>query len=110
MKIAQLRDAQAVQSGRKIGDGNFDFAHGKPEALRNETVSRAYERHRAGNHPCGLKKVTPGMVDFFRSGDRSAIAARGRLDRFWEPAGFSEGDLCKRLHSHSAPATVLMNR
>src|SRR5580700_112554 len=65
MNIEPFSDAQTVKSGRKIGDGNFDFAHGEPESLRRKAVCRAYKRHRARNHSRGLKKVTPGMIDVF---------------------------------------------
>ena len=105
MNIAQLSDAQTVESGRKIGDGNFDFAHVETKSLRHKTVRRAHKRHRARNHSRGLKKVTPGMIDVFRM--RAAYRECGRCS---EPTGLSEDDVRKRLHSHSAPAMILMNR
>jgi hypothetical protein len=78
VNVADLRNTQAIQRRRKIGDGNFHFAHREAEALGCKAVHRAHKRRRARNHSCGLKKVAPGMIDVFRANPGSREHGRGR--------------------------------
>src|ERR1700726_267585 len=65
MNITQLRNAQPVESQGKIGDGNFDLAHVKPESLSKKAVCATYERYSAGNDPRGLKEISAGTYFWF---------------------------------------------
>src|SRR5665213_412272 len=63
MDIAQLRDTQPVKSVRKVGNGDFQLAHGEVKSSLNKTVGSAHKWYSASNHSRGLEEISAGMID-----------------------------------------------
>jgi len=56
VNVAELDDLHAVESGRQIGQWNFDVADLVVEALGGETVHGTEERSGAGSGGGGAEK------------------------------------------------------
>ncbi len=111
VNIAELSDAHPVERGRKIGDWNFDFTHGKLKPLGHKSVGGAYERHRARDNSSSLEKISARVIDvFFRCADAGGGQDWARRHRAPALAIFSSGPSRTLPQPLKAAAAILMSR